>query len=446
MIYLVTSREEQYDCDLLKSNDIIISNAKDFKNWTLDKNCIQLDTETNVVDRLILRKLFIVQIGDKEGKDQWLFDITGLSGLKLKYLKDFLNNKSVQKIIHNSLFEYTILKKEFGIDISNIRDTMLMSKILNTGLKTPKGFHSLLGCIQRYLNISIDKAAQTTFSENVMSAEQILYAATDVTLLGKLHDALQVDIDHWELENVVKLECAVVRPYGDAMLFNFMLDTDKWKQNMQEREIELAQTLNSLYSMMRKDLYKECVENGFIQKNDAYYFNWGSTKMKNQLMRIIYPEIPEDCTTLPAFKKFYKELESLKDDKLNLEPLERYLNRDFDYLEKYFIVNHHNLLENLGLFIPKDKILINFNSPEQTLRLFKLIAPEILDVEKETIQKINHPLAKTFRTYMKIHKLATSYGSNYLEACDKDGMLRIPDINQIIETGRTSLKLYQLLP
>jgi hypothetical protein len=445
MIYLITSRENHYDPIQLASEDIQLSSAKEFENWISLHNRIQLDTETNVVDKLIHRELYVVQIGDYEGKDQWIFDIIGLSSIKLNSLKKCLSNNNIQKIIHNAMFEYSIIQKAFGIDIDKIRDTFLMSKILYTGLLMPKGFHGLAGCLQRYLRIDIDKASQTTFTTEPMSIEQILYAATDVALLGKLHDALQVDIDKWGLENTVRLECAVIRPFSDGLLNNLYLNQEKWRSIMLVKEKELKEIQIELFDFIKADLRAECEELEFIQAQDTYLFSWGSGKMKKDLMRLVYPSLPSECTALPAYKKFYNLLIDTKTD-VDLQPIELFLARNFEKLELYFIQNHQQFLADSGLFIAKGTILLNLNSPIQTLQLFKLIDPTLEAVNKDTIKKLKHPLVSIYQRYMKASKLYSSYGQNFLDAVDEDGMLRIPDINQIVQTGRTSMKLFQLLP
>jgi len=446
MIHLVTSREAQYNIDELTQHDIHLSSAKEFESWSILQPRIQLDTETNVVDRLIKRELYVVQIGDYDGTDQWVFDIPELSKLKLGVLKTCLSDKNKQKIIHNSMFEYSIIQKEFGIDINKIRDTMLMSKILHTGLQMPKGFHGLAGCLHRYLNIDVDKASQTTFTGAPMTCEQILYAATDVVAMGKLHDALQVDIDRWELENTVKLECAVVRPFSDGLLKGFYLNVPKWKNLMEVKLKEIEDIKESLFEMLRTDFLESCESLGFIQGSDKYLFSWGSSKMKKELLRLVYSDLPDDCSSLPAYKRFYQYLSDNKPE-VNLEILHMFLNRNFPDLESYFINNHHQskLLE-MGLYIPKGTVNINFSSPTQTLQLFQLIKPDLTSVDKETIDKLKHPLAVLFRKYVKAQKLYSSYGQNFLDYVDEDGMLRIPDIQQVLQTGRIAMKLFQLLP
>jgi DNA polymerase I-like protein with 3'-5' exonuclease and polymerase domains len=447
MIHLVTSRENKYDVKLLAEKDIYISTANDFRDFIEKQEIIQLDTETNVVDKLFYRELYVVQIGDYNGEEQWIFDITDLSGLKLKYLKDCLNNKNIKKVIHNAMFEYSIIQKTWGIDIDKIRDTMLMSRVLYTGLHMPKGFHGLAGCIKRYFNIEVDKGEQSSFTSEPMTVNQIMYAAIDVTLMGKLHDALQKDVDHWGLENTVKLECAVVRPFADGLWNNLYLNKEKWYGLMKEKEVQIAEAEKELFSILQTEFLKQSEDIGFIQSQDTYLFSWGSTKMKRDLMRLVYPMMPEDCTTLPAYKKFQGYLKE-HDDFINVstEVLDLYLKRNFEGLERYFIQHHQGYLLANNLFIPKGRININFNSPEQVLKLFQLIKPDLQEVGKDTIEKLNHPLAKVYRNYKKLTKLYQSYGQNFLDVVDEDGLFRIQSINQIASTGRISMTHLQLLP
>ena len=442
MIHLVTSRRDSYDEKELNSNDIHFSTILEFNKWFKNQKRIQLDTETNVTDFLLERELYLVQIGDELGEEQWLFDIVDLSNMSKVHLKNALKS-DVIKIAHNAIFEYTIIKKTFGIDIDKLRDTFLMSKILNTGLVQPKGYHSLAGCLERYFNIQLNKEEQTTFTKEPFTTKQLLYAANDVAPMAMLHDAMQKDIDKWDLENVVRLECAVLRPYGDAMWENFYLDKEKWMNINAQIKIECDKLLDKLHTILKEEFYDDCIKLGFIQEQDAYHFNWNSTKMKAQILRVFYPNLPEDYTTIPKIKLYRKDLEGTNEDTFVLDA---YLNKNYTLIEQQLILNHHDKLEKLELFTPKDKVLINFNSPEQVLALFQLIKPEIENADKKVIAKIKHPLAYEFRSYMKYRKLVTSYGENFLEATSSDGMLRINGLNQILDTGRTSVDLYQLLP
>lgn len=444
MIHFITSRKDQYDEEELNENGIEFTGIIEFNRWFKDQTRIQLDTETNVVELLYNRELYLVQIGDEKGEDQWIFDIVDLSPVNRLHLKKALAS-DVTKVIHNALFEYTIIKKEFGIDIKKIRDTYLMSRILHTGLKMPKGFHGLSGCLTRYFNIELDKEEQSKFDREPHTVSKLLYAAKDVAPLCILHDNMQVDIDKWDLENVVRLECALVRPYGDAMWENFYLDIPKWRGLITDMEQRYDATLKGIYEILQSEFLEGCQELGFIQKDNAYLFNWRSTKMKKDLLKLFYPTIPDDCTTLPKIKAYLKTLHE-DESSIDTTILENYLNKNYTFIEQQLVSKHQSYLEEKNLFIPKGKILINFSSPEQVLRLFQLINPKLEKVNKKALTKMKHPLVTEYKSLKKYGKLVTSYGENFIKAVSPDGMLRINSISQILNTGRTSLKLYQLLP
>jgi len=311
------------------------------------------------------------------------------------------------------------------------------------------GYHGFNGCAMRYLGVEISKEAQTTFDGNPMSVSQIEYAAIDVTILGKIYEHLLHEIEHWGLENVMILESALVRPYGDAMCENFYLDVKPWMENVNRSQAELDDTLSELYSIMKEHFQTECEDLGFIQKNDAYLFNWRSSPKKKALMKLAYPDIPDTCSTVKEYNTYLEDLYERIDKELvdyNPDILENLQNRNYEKVESLLVTRYTKEMGDIGIFVPKGTHLINFNSTVQTLALFRLIDPKIENSNKETVSKINHPLAKIFRKFAHDSKLVTSYGKNFVDAVAPDGMLRIPKITQILKTGRTSLGLYQLLP
>lgn len=469
MIHLFTSRKDEYDEELLKENGIKFGKTKDFYSWlNTSKGKTQLDTETDVVRDLrgfkrnrkgrdnwsepllddegnktvVERKCHVVQIGDDRSVNQYIFDIPGLKGKKLEALFYYLRSDKV-KILHNALFDYVVIKYNFGIDIKKIECTYIKSRALFLGRDMGKGWHSLAGCCERYLGYRIKKDEQDTFDGSPMTLEQIQYAALDVVPLAKLNDRMDRDIEYWGLENSVRLDCAFTRPLGDGMVENFFLNKKKWKANMKEQEAEVENLRNDLFRLMNKHFPKECRELGFIQKEDEYNFRWGSPKLKHDLIKLVHTDLPDDCTTIAKYKKF---LAHKKEEDVDTSALELLLAREYNELADYFVNNHKEELKELGVFIPADTYLINFNSPAQTTPLFQLIDPSIEDSTKDTLAKLSHPLVAIYQRFVKASKLATSYGANFLDFMDDKKMLRIPKANIMLETGRVSLGLYQLLP
>jgi len=505
MIKLITGRPQHYNF-LKHTSDVELSSCVEFNKWFCNyRDYIQLDTETNIVTGMYgwkghlkginktfvedldengnrvpcKRECYLVQVGDENAENQWLFDIPEADEAMLSTLNTVFVSENT-KIIHNGLFDYTVIKWCFGVDIKNIRDTMLMSQILTTGLTVgnreeddlPKGYHSFAGCCSRLLGIDISKTEQTGFTGAPLTLEQMEYAAIDVTLLSKIEQKLNKDIDEWNLENVVSLECALLRPYGDSMCENLYLDRSMWTETMLNQKAEVKRITAEFHTLLLEYLpgfiaehrifLEESVLVGdeetkavkhlqgittLVQAQEAYNFRWNSGKLKNFILREVYPDLPENATTVVAYKK-YLDLKR-EDEEYEGNPL-RYmkyvLDKNFEPLEFYLIKNHADFLLENGIHVPAGVVLMNLNSNVQKLDLFRCINYELENTNKESLSKIVHPLASKLKEYNKATKLATSYGQNFLDAINPDGMFRISGYRQILSTGRSSMDKMQLLP
>jgi len=77
-----------------------------------------------------------------------------------------LESRASKKILHNVSFDYKFLKA-YGYTMANVHDTMIVEKALTNGKDTGRGFYSLAGLLDRYLNYQMDKTQQTTFIDHV---------------------------------------------------------------------------------------------------------------------------------------------------------------------------------------------------------------------------------------------------------------------------------------
>ena len=513
MIHLVTGRPQHYQY-LKGSTEITLSNGNDFDSWfkNYKEPAIQLDTETNIVEGMYgwkgylkgknkdfhleydengdripcKRECYVVQIGSYDGSTQWIFDIPELDDVSLNNMKTCLSS-NIHKIIHNGLFDYTVIKWCFGIDINNVLDTYLASLLIHQGLKVgevlPKGYHSLVGCASRILGIDLSKQEQTGFTGAPLYYEQIEYAAIDVTILGEIYKHMKIDIIQWGLSNVFMLENNVLRSYGDAMCENLYLSRDEWGKNMEIQFEQLHRVESEFYELLREFLSTELPKiyefnkklpelslsiNGSeyhelkaeraiylkevelikdaIQWEDAYNFKWSSPLLKKKILRHIYPTLPEDASTVQDYKLFLNSLYEDENNTISTQILECLLNRDFTTIETILVNQHLEFLKEIEVYVPAGTVKMNLNSSQQKLAIFKRIKSNIKSVDKDVISKINHPLAKKLSEYNKAAKLATSYGQNFLDAIDPDGQFRVKGFSQILDTGRSSMKMFQLLP
>jgi hypothetical protein len=122
-----------------------------------------------------------------------------------------------------------VLYKHFGIYVKNFKDTFLF-KLITAGLEVPKGYNGLASLLHRF-GVDLSKASQTSFTGEMMTPEQLLYADTDVLYLGKLLEALMGPIK-WGLVKCFNLENKALRPIGDLTINGIHVDTDILDENI----------------------------------------------------------------------------------------------------------------------------------------------------------------------------------------------------------------------
>ena len=109
---------------------------------------------------------------------------------RLKYeapnLKKILSNKSIIKIFHYARADLVFIKKYLKIDVDNIEDTKLQSKLIRK--YTDK--HGLKDLIKEFVGVDISKQQQSSDFGGELTPAQIKYCANDVVYLHKINDTL----------------------------------------------------------------------------------------------------------------------------------------------------------------------------------------------------------------------------------------------------------------
>ena len=101
-------------------------------------------------------------------------------------LKRVLTDKRINKIFHFARADLTFIKKYLSIDVSNIEDTNLQSKLARS--YTDK--HGLKDLIKEFIGIDISKQHQSSDFGGELSQAQIKYCANDVIYLHKINSKL----------------------------------------------------------------------------------------------------------------------------------------------------------------------------------------------------------------------------------------------------------------
>ena len=192
-------------------------------------NEFSVDVETtglNPIDSRIL----LCQIGFPSG-DNYVIDA---SRVDLKPLVPFLVSNKWQKLFQNAKFDTKFFLHELGARTNNIFDTMLAENlILSSGHNT-----SLAVLAQKYMDVILDKRAQTSFLEmkpmEAFSDEQIGYAARDVEILFGIANQQKKKLKELGMERIAEIEFELAPVVADMELIGVPVDVKKWRGKVVE--------------------------------------------------------------------------------------------------------------------------------------------------------------------------------------------------------------------
>ena len=148
-------------------------------------------------------KLCLVQISS--GKSDAHIIQLDRSSYEAPNLKKVLSNRLINKIFHYARSDLVFIKKYLNIDVENVEDTKLQSKLIRK--YTDK--HGLKDLIKEFIGVDISKQYQTSDFGGELSTAQIKYCANDVIYLHKIHEELNKIL---EREGRIKL-------YNDCLKF-----------------------------------------------------------------------------------------------------------------------------------------------------------------------------------------------------------------------------------
>ena len=129
-------------------------------------------------------KLHLVQICDGSNE----VHLIRIKDTKAPNLKQILENDNINKIFHYGRSDLGFLKKHLKINVKNIFDTKIASKISRKFTDS----HGLKDLAKDLIGIKLDKEQQTSdWGKDIYTKEQISYAASDVLYLHKIKSELE---------------------------------------------------------------------------------------------------------------------------------------------------------------------------------------------------------------------------------------------------------------
>ena len=197
-----------------------------------------IDTETTGLDPYEA-KWSLLQIGVPD--HSFIFDVrhdTDHSSLHPSVLIPILTDSSKLKLLQNASFDLKIIKRNLGVYLNNVYDTMLSEQLMSLGLGFTKvGLDSL---VLKYLGLHMPKEPRGTFMDYYQKFQpyQLEYAANDVVVLPMIRELQLPTIKKEGLEQVSDLEFRFLIPLCEMELNGITMDTKKWMKRMDGVEQE----------------------------------------------------------------------------------------------------------------------------------------------------------------------------------------------------------------
>lgn len=304
MIYLVTKQQSLWTSDRYK-----VISAEEALELLAPLSIVELDTETMGLDPYT-KELLTVQLGCAEF--QVVIDCTSVD---IHLFKEYMENPQRMFLGWNIKFDLKFLYHQRIVPL-RVYDGYLAEKLLWLGY--PAGMHemSLKAASINYLGVDMDKSVRGKIIQTGLTEDVIVYAAGDVSYLGKIRDKQLIELEKKGLLKAIDFENEFVKCLAYIEYCGAKLDVDKWKikmatdlNNLEKYEAELNEWVEeSEYSSkycsvnIQGDLF-----NGFDTKPRCH-INWTSS----QQVIPLFEELGLNLKVLDKKTKHYKKSVDIK--------------------------------------------------------------------------------------------------------------------------------------
>lgn len=304
MIYLVTKQQSLWASDRYK-----VISAEEALELLAPLSVVELDTETMGLDPYT-KELLTVQLGCAEF--QVVIDCTSVD---IHLFKEYMESPQRMFLGWNIKFDLKFLYHQRIVPL-RVYDGYLAEKLLWLGY--PAGMHemSLKAASINYLGVDMDKSVRGKIIQTGLTEDVIVYAAGDVSYLGKIRDKQLIELEKKGLLKAIDFENEFVKCLAYIEYCGAKLDVDKWKikmatdlNNLEKYEAELNEWVEeSEYSSkycsvnIQGDLF-----NGFDTKPRCH-INWTSS----QQVIPLFEELGLNLKVLDKKTKHYKKSVDIK--------------------------------------------------------------------------------------------------------------------------------------
>jgi DNA polymerase I-like protein with 3'-5' exonuclease and polymerase domains len=239
MQYFITNRKHQV---LNDSTTEVVNFTDGYSKFILYVKELQirnhlficLDTENNGVDPLTAVPLLLI-VGDANTK--FCFDSTSVD---VKKVLQLIVDTNLCVIGQNLKYDYTVLKKAYGVSIRNLWDIMIAEQSITKNTNYRYGLQYI---VERRLGLTnvFNKDVRNEFigmdTKSIFNNRQIDYACNDLQYLEPVKQKIEQKIESYKQTwFFTKVELPLISILGDAELRGFKIDVDKWKENVKYNE------------------------------------------------------------------------------------------------------------------------------------------------------------------------------------------------------------------
>ena len=278
---------------------------------------IAFDTETLQIQPE-KGKLRLIQLGCNLTKSIVVIDCFDLTHEDWDTLKQFFHSIDRFWLAHNAVFDLGWLQEHDIYPKGHVKCSFIANRLLYNGITGVK--HGLDAVSKKHLNIIVSKEQQkSNWGADILSTEQLTYAAKDIEVLLRLDDVLNSKIVEAGLFKAYDLECRVLPAMAQMWRVGLPWNREELEQCRTDYEDDIKELGNEFLRELDNDLPSgeklprnedgsfnlRAKDEGSIRLGTKKYagFNIKSSKQLLEKLTLILPKPPTDSEGKPSVSK-----------------------------------------------------------------------------------------------------------------------------------------------
>ena len=278
---------------------------------------IAFDTETLQIQPE-KGKLRLIQLGCNLTKSIVVIDCFDLAHEDWDTLKQFFHSIDRFWLAHNAVFDLGWLQEHEIYPKGHVKCSFIANRLLYNGITGVK--HGLDAVSKKHLNIIVSKEQQKSdWGADILSTEQLTYAAKDIEVLLRLDDVLNSKIVEAGLFKAYDLECRVLPAMAQMWRVGLPWNRKELEQCRTDYEDDIKELGNEFLRELDNDLPSgeklprnedgsfnlRAKDEGSIRLGTKKYagFNIKSSKQLLEKLTLILPKPPMDSEGKPSVSK-----------------------------------------------------------------------------------------------------------------------------------------------